>query len=620
MILIDNRDLLRKKYREVLNKLKCIEVNLEYKNAVFVEKTKTDFPTLKIQKDEKKLYLHSKYDPHMEAQRLVEKLQNIDNYDHVFFYGVGLGYHIRAFLTQYPQMKFSIYEPSLNVLYHYLSRQNLKELPTDNMLTLLIGTEEVKIKAEIERLLKVQGPKILIVALPSYERIYKEQFTFCKDTIKALLSDKKNNLGINQTFQQLWTVNAIRNFPKLLETPNILLNIDKSAFKDKPVLLVAAGPSLSEELEHIHYIKEHGLAYIFSVGSAINALIEYDIYPDAACTYDPSFTNQFVIQKLKDKNITEIPLIFGSSVGFETIEDYPGKMLHMITSQDTVAPYYLNESKLKGVFDAPSIAVVTYQLLYLLGCSRIILVGQNLGYRDKSRYAKGIEYEHISSTLSDEELAKTLYVDDVYGNKILTNDLFNRMRSQLESYIAEVPQIQTINTTKDGAHIKGTTFMTLKQVIKDFLKERVVSNSWYSVENDYNLIAVEKQHYAMNQKQKEFENVLSKLFNRMRDIERIASLANRNQMEKIFVQFDKEFNQMKRNTFYQVFLEPMLRVQNESLIEKSKKIRFEQNIKLKANGILDIFERYLVACQTQYQFVLPFYEELNERLSKKYRQ
>lgn len=78
-------------------------------------------------------------------------------------------------------------------------------------------------------------------------------------------------------------------------------DIDQKAFEGKPAIIVAAGPSLSEEFEHLKFIKENGLAYIFSVGSAINALIEHGIYPDAACTYDPKERNQNVIRIIKDR-------------------------------------------------------------------------------------------------------------------------------------------------------------------------------------------------------------------------------------------------------------------------------------------------------------------------------
>jgi len=37
-------------------------------------------------------------------------------------------------------------------------------------------------------------------------------------------------------------------------------------FKDKPAILVSAGPSLDYEIENLRYIKENGLAYISQSG------------------------------------------------------------------------------------------------------------------------------------------------------------------------------------------------------------------------------------------------------------------------------------------------------------------------------------------------------------------
>ncbi len=100
------------------------------------------------------------------------------------------------------------------------------------------------------------------------------------------------------------------------------------------------------------------------------------------------------------------------------------------------------------VYDAPTIAVVTLQLLYELGFNRIILVGQNLAYRGKKRHSEGIDY---SRDLTDKEVEKGIYVKDVYGEDILTNLGFNSMRQQMEAYIKAFPNLKVINTTKGGA-------------------------------------------------------------------------------------------------------------------------------------------------------------------------
>ena len=120
------------------------------------------------------------------------------------------------------------------------------------------------------------------------------------------------------------------------------------------------------------------------------------------------------------------------------------------------------------VQDAPSIAVVTVQLLYALGFSPIILVGQNLAYKGKARHSEGI---HYSSEVTEKEMENGIWVKDVHGDEVLTNEGFNGMRQQMELYINSFPNINVINTTKGGAHIEGTSFLDLKILLKRFKKQ-----------------------------------------------------------------------------------------------------------------------------------------------------
>src|SRR5690606_38114285 len=121
---------------------------------------------------------------------------------------------------------------------------------------------------------------ILLVGLPSYEKIFSKQYQDFLRTFKEIIVDKRTGFQTNLAFEQRWTINSLMNFPTTMRTPNILRDVNREKFEGKPALIVAAGPSLAEEIENIKYIKENGLAYIFSVGSAIKVLIEYGIYPD----------------------------------------------------------------------------------------------------------------------------------------------------------------------------------------------------------------------------------------------------------------------------------------------------------------------------------------------------
>ena len=554
-----------------------------------------------------------------EAQLLgLHRIGDVDGSEIPGRYLRGLGYHINKLLIKRPDISYSIYEPDLDMLYQFLSYQNITDFPKAK-LERIINTENHKeIEAEIQSLYKTIDTKILVYTLPSCAKRYNKEEMIVMQTLKELMKNKRSSLATDFSFQERWTINSIKNFPKVLQTPNILHDIDKGSFEDKPAIIVAAGPSLNEEFDNLKYIKENGLAYIFSVGSAINALIEHGIYPDAACTYDPKESNQFVFDKLIERDINNIPLIFGSSVGFETLEDYPGKMLHMITSQDSITPYFIkNPQNINVILDAPSIAVITFQLLRILGCNQIILVGQNLAFQNNKRYASGIDYDFVENEISEKEKEDLITVKDVYGNDIQTNEGFNRMRQQLELYINIVPDLEVINTTKGGARIEGTVFINLSEVIeRKLLAKNSVKSNWFKGEVSYDLLYVKHQVNKLQSEKHRLKKDINKAVQILREINKGVKRNQEKGLESKFVQFDKEFNGLRNNSFYGAFIEPMIRVHIKRLSEESQAVRFEKDLIKKGMDIAHMFGGFLIDCQAHIQVLEPYIQEMEEEIKK----
>ncbi|WFA07913.1 6-hydroxymethylpterin diphosphokinase MptE-like protein [Tissierella sp. Yu-01] len=607
MILIDNLNILKNSYPDIWNKLKQIE-DKENRILFNIEETRNGEKTLAVTKDDKKVYLHSKYNPIKEAETIVDSFDDIDENTNIIFYGTSLGYHIQLMLEEYNNIKYYIYEPIPELLYAFLSNVNLKDLNNSRLMGISIGFSGNTIDKFVDR----NRDKIKIVELPSHKQNFEDENEDFNQTMLKIIKDKRRTIATNYSFQKRWIINSMKNLKEVLSTPNIILE-KKGEFKDKTAILVAAGPSLNDEIENLRYIKENGLAYIFSVGSAINTLIYNDIYPDAACTYDPTVKNQTVFEKVKEKGIKNIAMIFGSSVGYETLENYPGDKYHMITSQDTVARYFLKDEGGKGiniVQDAPSIAVVTLQLLYTLGFSNIILVGQNLGYRGKERYSEGISYR---SELTDKEIENSIWVKDVYGNEILTNESLDSMRQQIELYIKLLPNINVINTTKGGANIEGTQFKELKDFMETTIKDKIVEKNRLSG----NKTIYDKKHILSQTKSmdksfanakkinKEYKLILSK-------IEKSLNNRNFSEIEKLYIKLDKELKKIENNEFYKTFILPMNRVQYKVLADSIDDLNEEKNPYQKSKRILDIFGMFISICSSDIEMLKPVYDEMME--------
>ncbi len=616
MILVDNLVILKEVFPATLLKLKEIESSID-EEFIKIEETKNGHKTLSIRKDGKSLYIHSKYNPIREVEAIVEEYKDIEPNSSVIFFGVGLGYHIDAFLNKHPNVSYYIYEPIPQILYTYLSNKEIKDLPSKKLKGMVTGNDKQTLYNFLNEYISKSTGKAIMVVLPQCKNLFQQEYKNFLDIYREVAASKKTGTVTEYAFQKRWIVNSMKNFKEVLSTPNIILE-RKGHFNGKPALLVAAGPSLNEEIENIRYIKENRLAYIFSVGSSINTLIYNEIYPDAVCTHDPTEINQVVFEKVKKMGISEIPMIFGSSVGYETLENYKGNKYHMLTSQDTVSDYYLKSTKdvnIDNVFDAPSIAVVTLQLLYKLGFSTIILIGQNLAYKDEKMYSEGIDYDYLEELTNEAE--KGIKVKDVYGNEVLTDEGFNRMRQQIEFYIRNFHDANVINTTKYGANIEGASFIELEKVIKEYLKDSIVEEAWLNCEsNAYDKEHILSQSKKMDESYKDAQKIMREYYSILDSIDTFIKNRNFNQAEKMYIKLDKSLSKIEKNKFFKVFILPMNRVSYKALANNIDSLNEEKDKALKGQRIVNCFKQFMDICKSDVEAIEEIYVEMKKAIKE----
>ncbi|MFA5536729.1 MAG: 6-hydroxymethylpterin diphosphokinase MptE-like protein [Bacillota bacterium] len=610
MILIDNINYLREKYPGIREKLFAVEAAGD--KQFQVETTKTGDQTLLFNKEGRKTYFHSKYNPTREAQTILEAYQGVKG-KNIIFYGTGLGYHIDLFIKENPDNNFYIFEPVGELLEKFLSVRNLDKSEYKNLKGVTLGFENIE--KDIYRFLDLNRRETVIIDLPIHKQLFEEEAKRFKDIFLNTVKAKRSQLATDYSFQVRWITNSMKNFKEVLSTPNILME-KRGAFKNVPAILVAAGPSLNQEIDNLRDIKKNKLAYIFSVGSAINTLLYHNVFPDVATTYDPTVNNQKVFAKLKERAIKTIPLVFGSSVAPEVLENYPGKMYHMITSQDKIAHYYLEIGANTGidvVSDAPTIAVVTLQLLANLGFNPIILVGQNLAYVGEKQHSEGV---HYSKDLTEADLDGALWVEDVEGNQTRTNDGFNRMRFQMELYISKMETGRVLNTTKGGAKIVGTEFVALKDLIDNQLTKTTVVDNWLDgnkTNYDKNLLgdkvrAMDKALADSYGWMKEYNANLFKMFDLLKN-------GNFKQLDRMYNKLDISIKALERNDFFTTFVLQINRVQHKLLSDSVKIFKEEKELYKKHLDLLNAYKGFIDKCGQDIEFLKPIYEEMKQEIS-----
>ncbi|MFD2442723.1 motility associated factor glycosyltransferase family protein [Bacillus sp. CGMCC 1.16607] len=596
-MLLENIKLLGQYAQDAFNTLNNYEQNRQEAYSDVFE-SKSGQKTLQVLVNGSMQLLHSKYDPKNEAERFIAQFRdNIDQYDHVLFYGVGLGYHIKVFMTQFPNFTFSLYEPEVEIFYQFMNYFHLEELPLARLKDVLIETSREKGKLFITSKMNHIQERVLIVTLPSYERVFKEKFQLFLEDFKSVLDLKRKSHIVNRNFSARWTLNSLLNLPTTTTTPNIFDGFDY-CFKDKPLVIVSAGPSLEEEYDNLRFIKNHKLAYIFAVGSANRALISQNIIPDAVCTYDPQEHNYNVFSTMYEKGVETVPMIYGTSVGFETLKMYQGPKVHVIIDQDTVTPFYFNNQidfSSRVVQDSPTIAAVTFQIAAKLGCNPIIFSGQNLGFKNNQFYSKDVNYNG-SEQLLDRDRRSLIIIEDVLGNKMESNPSFINMKENIEWYISKYPNIKVWNTTKGGAAIKGAIFKSMEDLITDNLTEPVVLEKWYKSNNNYGEININESIIKMNRSILEIKMHFKELINILDTIQKNIRMKKEQKISNNILKFDKAMKKLLLMDSYNVFIQPVNREHFQALSIKSANIRKQINEIEKGKLIIESFLPYLERC------------------------
>lgn len=554
-MLENNKNYLSKNFSWILDVLNtsdkfdhCAEYEVEIKPG--------KLPTICTSIENKKVYLHSKYNPLEEAKRIIDHLENIDSYDYVVFFGFGLGYQVEYFADKYPKKPFSVYEPKLEIFKLCLETSDISFLDNCSIDNFYLPGNALFSDKKLESFINNFDGSILFIPLASYEAAFPDEYASFNRLFGQYTSNTEILDNTKRHNDKLHTINVLRNFEYIMNTPNIVKQ-DNASFRNKPAVLVAAGPSLEYELENLKYIKENGLAYIFSAASAISTLLDNGILPDACWSMDPNDHSTIVYEKMLKMGVNSVPLVFGTTTGAKLIDSYPGNLYHFVTSKDLVTPYYFsNEIDTGDIVDtASSIAVVALLALHKLGLSPIILVGQNLAYKDNRYYAKGINHGLGSEMLHDKYFYDLYKVPGVDGDYVYTDDSLNCFRKDMENYIRKFDINNVTNTTRHGASIKGTVYITLDELIRDKLKEKVVDPFWEEKLQDlYDLKQAKMQSGTVHREISSFRELaerLTKLWTK------VHSSGGEYIPAKHFAEFILIFDKLMINSFFHVFLYSM---------------------------------------------------------------
>lgn len=184
---------------------------------------------------------------------------------------------------------------------------------------------------------------------------------------------------------------------------NILSNLHRSpkafyvnqtanAFKNMPVVICGAGPSLSGAIDELKRFQDKAL--IIGCGSALSILSYFGVRPHFGMAMDPNPSEK---ESLRGCQFRDLPLLYGNRLYPEAFEFFDGPYGLIKNPSATTLERAIEEEL--GLNEMPigldlgrealSVTTLALSLAKFWGCNPIILAGVDLAYSGDDHYAKG---------------------------------------------------------------------------------------------------------------------------------------------------------------------------------------------------------------------------------------
>jgi hypothetical protein len=471
--------------------------DLPFDASLELQPSKSGPPTASVvTSDGRRIYLHSRYDPVREAAEFCKTLEKPDAAC-IVLCGLGLGYHVKALFEIYgDESSILIGEPDLVTIKTALERTDLSKELSTGRIEFITDLEKAALHERLQRhfTLLMLGT---LFAVPPVSRDYHADFhADFRQAIMDYAAFAKLSLVTLVKNAAITCKNIANNLPTYLSTPPA--DILRDRFKGFPAILVAAGPSLSKNINELAQLapgeSPGAKCVIIAAQTTLRPLLARGIKPHFVTSLDFSeMSRQFfegldipadtvlvaepkaswhVIDTFRSANVVQPPSAVNRSHRVILLDN---EFAHRCVGEDL--------AKRTPMEAGATVMHLAFYLAQWLGCDPIIFIGQDLAFTGHCYYSPGVAIHRAWSaetsrfcTLEMKEWERIVRhrsilrkVKDIDGRDIYTDDQMFTYLEQFERDFARCPAT-IIDATQGGARKTGAQVMSLSDAAKQFCR------------------------------------------------------------------------------------------------------------------------------------------------------
>ncbi|MEW6500945.1 MAG: 6-hydroxymethylpterin diphosphokinase MptE-like protein [Thermodesulfobacteriota bacterium] len=383
----------------------------------------------------------------------------------VVFLGMGLGCGPLLILRERPAVaQIAIVEPSLAVFRAALQATDLRPLFAASKVFFFVGDFDWDgFETAVTRVAALEDTHVLR-HVPSFQW-QPELYGPVNDRAYLLLNQLNASGSTTRQCGPVFVENRFANLALL--NRSCTLDALRDCCKNKPAVLVAAGPSLNSSLPELRQLV--GRCVLIAADSALAPLLQAGIVPDFVTSIDYLDLN---FEKVAPFLEREWPLSLVAMVKSTPLmaKRFPARHLFLAFAEDYPQQWIIDALGVRTLAqNASSVAHLSLGLALVMGCDPVIMVGQDLSYTT----ALG---DHAEGTIimrdklpHDREIFD---VPAVGGGTVPTDRQFLSLLKTFEDIIGATPRL-CVNASAAGARITGTMEMGLAEASRKFLRGEV---------------------------------------------------------------------------------------------------------------------------------------------------
>ncbi len=413
--------------------------------------------------ENRKISIHSKFDPVREAERFMGEI-NTEKHNLFIVFGFGFGFHLEVLLDKIgPGSRVLVVEKDISLFSEALKRRDLAGLLGDTRLMILVDPAEDEISGKLRGL---SSKSVSFITHRGSHQAYPGYYANMLEISRSYLSTKDVNIATLAKFEKIWCSNIARNINIFGRSPGV--NEFYGKFRGVPAVVAGAGPSLPESFPFLRENRERMI--IVAVDTSYRMLVNNGIEPHFCLSVDPQVVNARYFEGCGESGTI---LVYEPSVHPSVLRFFRGRSVSAGIPFD-IMKWIEGTAGSKGeITHGGSVSTNACDFAGRLGASPVYLVGQDLGFTGGLAHARGSYMEeqvHYRTTRTKNSEMHNRFqlsalprinVKGIRSGSIHTNQKMMIFLSWFEKRKDE----DLVNLTADGAYINGVRHMSTGDVV-----------------------------------------------------------------------------------------------------------------------------------------------------------